>query len=751
MKENTNNEIPESIKSYKIGKEAYKLSNMILYTATNMDINEKVLIHIFPKAKIKITANDVTLMNNQAYLMKLLNHKNILQLYEIIETKTHAFMIYEYIEGMKLSDFISKNKKLNEEESMSIFKEVLSALVYIHEMNLCDLNLSSNNIIIDHKKNIKICDFRYGHFYSTKQKYKASLIGDHAFACPELHSKKSYNPELADMWSCGILLFLLLTGNLPFKAKKDLDLIKSIIKGDLTIIPNYINANLKIIIKGLIEKSEEKRIKLKDLFNHKYFKDKKITKDSLAIGLNIITIKYPIDELVLNISKNYFQIDTSLIIKNLQNNKFTPITSLFKQIVNKLTSKGISTINDLVSDKFKSYVNNHNNDLKEEEQINNIQRYLQKEEDVKKNSQDIAAILLNNQNEISKGLEDLKKQFENLKKGIKTRRIRKSVDHGHSKRYQLESDKELMKKMNKIINNNQAIKLGNNNYSNKMKNINIKPLKRNTVLMADIKGFKILENKNLLQKGGVPNNNNNYNYGSKISNINRDKKNKKIENKPIEEIKEEKDKENELNKSSSEKSIKNSDNKNSPEIEDNKDEKKGEKKEEKKEEKEEKDLTSEKNSFKTQNIIPQKEEVISQIKMNISIKNNSKGDNKLFNPTLNKKPVKQNEQKPKKSILNNPQKDMNSINKKLENDKKVKLNLKKEEIDITKIKKGLKKGKNYNKSALDIGKNDNTNKNEPKVSGFKNIKEMIESNIKKQRVMSGKSIFTHKNKIKGNI
>ena len=106
MNKNANNKIPESIKSYKIEKEAYKLSNSILYTAKNTDINEKVLIHIFPKEIIKSKANEVTFMNNHVYLMKIVNHKNILKLYEIIETKTHAFLVYEYFEGVKLSDYI---------------------------------------------------------------------------------------------------------------------------------------------------------------------------------------------------------------------------------------------------------------------------------------------------------------------------------------------------------------------------------------------------------------------------------------------------------------------------------------------------------------------------------------------------------------------------------------------------------------------------------------------------------------------
>ena len=142
MTKNINNEIPESIKSYKIEKETYKLLNTVLHTATNTEINEKVLIHVFQKEILKSRANEISFMNNQVFLMKILNHKNILKLYEIIETKTHAFIVYEYFNGVKLSDYISKKKKLNEEESMTIFKEILSVLLYIHgELELIPLSI----------------------------------------------------------------------------------------------------------------------------------------------------------------------------------------------------------------------------------------------------------------------------------------------------------------------------------------------------------------------------------------------------------------------------------------------------------------------------------------------------------------------------------------------------------------------------------------------------------------------------------
>jgi serine/threonine protein kinase len=244
-------------------------------------------------------------------------------------------------------------------------------------MYICNLNINSNNIIIDTKLKIKLCDFKYGHFYSKNQKSRVNLIGDHFSASPELHSKKPYNPELADIWSCGVLLYQMVTGQLPFKGQKDLDLIRSIIKGDYSL-PNSINSNIKSLIKGLLETKEDKRLKINDLFNQQILKDKKVTKESLIPGLNIIITKYPIDSIVLNICKNTFNIDVANAIKNLENNRFTPVTSLFKQIVTKLSKKNIQTINDLFSQKFISYITDHNNFLKEEDQLNNMNIYLQK-------------------------------------------------------------------------------------------------------------------------------------------------------------------------------------------------------------------------------------------------------------------------------------------------------------------------------------------------------------------------------------
>ena len=672
--------IPDSIKSYKIENETYKLSTITLYTATNTDINEKVLIHIFPKEKLLTNANEVTFMNNQVYLMKILNHKNILQLFEIIETKTHAFLIYEYFNGMKLSDYIIKKKKLTEDESLKIFKEILSALAYLKEMYICNLNINSHNILIDSKNHIKICDFKFGHFYSPKEKSRANFIGDHFSSCPELHSKRPYNPESADIWSTGILLYQMLTGSLPFKSQKDLELIRLIIRGDYSM-PNSLSVNMKTLIKGLLETKEEKRFKLNDIFNQQIIKEKKITKASLLQGLNILTTKYPIDEIAINIFKNNLNVEEEILRKNLENNKFNEITSLFKQIISKLTTKGIQNINDLSSNKFIAYIKDNKNLLKEEEQINNIQNYLKKEEEVKKQSEDIAAILLNNENEILKGLQDLKRQYDRAKKGIRPLKRNRSFGHTKNKKkkmFEFEEDKK-----------------NNDKNDNNIEKPKIKAVKRNTAIYQDVGQFYLnKENKE-------------------------EKKNENISEKP--EVKVEEGKENNDIKTQE---TKNEDNKIT------------------KEEKKEEQKPIEQNTKKVEKKLPEKEatipkKVVPEKKMNFK--------DQLNAVKLSKIPMKnQIEQKTQKMMMNKPQNAPNLNNKKsaeINNNKKGMMNFKKEdlekEMNMLKAKKDLKstsaKLNNDNKKET---KPQPQKKNEPKVGGMKNIKEMIEQNLKRQRIMS---------------
>ena len=322
--------IPSRIKSYKIEKELFQISNSHICLATNLNLKEKVLIKIYDKEIIQHNSNEIYLINNEIFKMKLINHKHCLKLYEIIESSSYIFLIMEYFTGTKLSDYITQKKKFTEEESLNIYKQILSSLIYFHDMNIGHLNINPNNILINASNNIKICDFRNSIFYISKDKIKCEYFGEKEYLSPELISEKSCFPEYADVWASGVLLYLLIVGQMPFKGINKYDLEKKIMGAEFAL-PLNINKNLQEFFKNIFEVNTDVRYNFEKIMNSALFKEKKINKNNLIKGFNIIATKYPIDNRIIQICEQFFNIKGDDLKQKLHKNIFDPQTSLYKQ------------------------------------------------------------------------------------------------------------------------------------------------------------------------------------------------------------------------------------------------------------------------------------------------------------------------------------------------------------------------------------------------------------------------------------
>ena len=154
-----NTQIPKLIHNYELEKEISEIPYGKIFIGKNKYINQKVYIKIYNKFKLYTSFKQISFVNNEIFILKLLNHKNILQLYEYIESENFIFLVFEYFKGETLQNFFSKRKKINENLSLKIFYEIIIAMNEIHNMNICHLNLNFENILIDDKFNIKIIYF----------------------------------------------------------------------------------------------------------------------------------------------------------------------------------------------------------------------------------------------------------------------------------------------------------------------------------------------------------------------------------------------------------------------------------------------------------------------------------------------------------------------------------------------------------------------------------------------------------------
>ena len=159
-------------------------------------------------------------LTNEIKIMKQLDHPNIVKLYEIYQDTRNIYLITEYLEGGELFDLILKSKHFNENIAAKIMKQLLSAIAYCHSKKIVHRDLKPENLLIvkTNTYEIKVIDFGLSRtFEPNKNMY--SRMGTPFYIAPEV-LKKKYN-EKCDVWACGVILYILLSGNPPFNGKND--------------------------------------------------------------------------------------------------------------------------------------------------------------------------------------------------------------------------------------------------------------------------------------------------------------------------------------------------------------------------------------------------------------------------------------------------------------------------------------------------------------------------------------------------
>ena len=515
--------IPKKIKYYTLDKIVNKLQKSVIYEGTNTIIDEKVLIKVYNKEIIKLKNIEILRINNEIFLLKLINHKNILRIYEIIESPSFIFIIFEYFNGIKLTDFIKTNGRTPEEKAFHIYCQIISIISYIHDINICHLNLNPEIFLIDQNYNIKLCDFIYGEMYNKSDKktnYEEEITNK--YSCPEIHIQKPYNPEEADIWSSGVLIYYILMGELPFTAVNKYDLLKSILMADV-YLPKSMSYNWKIMIKSLLELKESKRYKLKYLFLSPLFKENFIKKAQIENGLII-----PINNDLINICHIYYGVNNEKLINDLNNNIFNQETSLYKQILNIFINKKIFEIddkdhenetkeNDEESPDTDSSQIEDKEKLKKEKLLKNSNLYLQKQKDFKK----VMDNIIKNQENILKNLNVVKTKYLSLSQQ------KNKNENSKNKENLVKGIKLILKKTVKSRSNNDILKMKTLLDTKRIFH------RRNTISFLNIVNISSFSNRNSKKRSSK------LLYSSKKQLSNKSKKSYESNNKIIEAKKEE--------------------------------------------------------------------------------------------------------------------------------------------------------------------------------------------------------------------
>jgi serine/threonine-protein kinase HSL1 (negative regulator of Swe1 kinase) len=156
-------------------------------------------------------------IEREIVIMKLIEHPNIMRLYDVWETSTELYLILEYVEGGELFDYICENGRLSTSEALGYFQQIIAAVDYCHHFNIAHRDLKPENLLLDGNKNIKVADFGMAAWQkSNSNGMLRTACGSPHYAAPEVIAGTPYNGSASDIWSCGIILFALLAGRLPF-------------------------------------------------------------------------------------------------------------------------------------------------------------------------------------------------------------------------------------------------------------------------------------------------------------------------------------------------------------------------------------------------------------------------------------------------------------------------------------------------------------------------------------------------------
>ena len=199
-------------------------------------------------------------------MQKLRNNKKIVKLLEYFENEKYFFIIMENIIGGNLLNAINKMNKLSEELSRNIFIQLIETIKYIHNKGIVHRDIKPDNILLNLNNNIKLCDFGV-----SKEIKKGQLITDScgtpAFIAPEILLDEPYDPYMTDIWSSGVVLYVMVSGFFPFTGINETQLHKKILSGKFPKIQNISN-NLNDLIFKILEINPKKRIKIDEILNH---------------------------------------------------------------------------------------------------------------------------------------------------------------------------------------------------------------------------------------------------------------------------------------------------------------------------------------------------------------------------------------------------------------------------------------------------------------------------------------------------
>ncbi|XP_073701065.1 serine/threonine-protein kinase BRSK1 isoform X2 [Garra rufa] len=266
-KELSGSQSAQYVGPYRLEKTLGKGQTGLVKLGVHCITGQKVAIKIVNREKLSESV--LMKVEREIAILKLIEHPHVLKLYDVYENNKYLYLVLEHVSGGELFDYLVKKGRLTPKEARKFFRQIISALDFCHSHSICHRDLKPENLLLDEKNNIRIADFGMASLQVGDSLLETSCGSPH-YACPEVIRGEKYDGRRADVWSCGVILFALLVGALPFDHDNLRQLLEKV-KSGVFHMPHFIPPDCQALLRGMIEVNPEKRLTLEEIQKHPWY------------------------------------------------------------------------------------------------------------------------------------------------------------------------------------------------------------------------------------------------------------------------------------------------------------------------------------------------------------------------------------------------------------------------------------------------------------------------------------------------
>uniref|UniRef100_A0A3P9HNN8 MAP/microtubule affinity-regulating kinase 3 n=1 Tax=Oryzias latipes TaxID=8090 RepID=A0A3P9HNN8_ORYLA len=257
---------PPHVGNYRLLKTIGKGNFAKVKLARHILTGREVAIKIIDKTQLN--PNSLQKLFREVRIMKILNHPNIVKLFEVIETDRTLYLVMEYASGGEVFDYLVAHGRMKEKEARAKFRQIVSAVQYCHQKHIVHRDLKAENLLLDADMNIKIADFGFSNEFTLGNKLD-TFCGSPPYAAPELFQGKKYDGPEVDVWSLGVILYTLVSGSLPFDGQNLKELRERVLRGKYRI-PFYMSTDCENLLKRFLVLNPAKRGTLEQIMKDRW-------------------------------------------------------------------------------------------------------------------------------------------------------------------------------------------------------------------------------------------------------------------------------------------------------------------------------------------------------------------------------------------------------------------------------------------------------------------------------------------------